>query len=69
MVLTLEDEGVGITPETEDKLFKPFFTTKAQGTGLGLAICRRIIEAHRGQIRITARQEGGACAEIILPKG
>ena len=69
VVLTLEDEGVGITPETEDKLFKPFFTTKAQGTGLGLAICRRIIEAHRGQIRITARQEGGACAEIILPKG
>src|SRR5271166_6247286 len=44
------DSGQGISPEVQNQLFRPFFTTKAQGTGLGLASSRAIIEAHEGKI-------------------
>jgi two-component system sensor histidine kinase DctS len=44
------DSGPGIPEGTQNRLFKPFFTTKPQGTGLGLASCHSIIEAHEGQI-------------------
>ena len=50
--VTLKDNGCGMTPEAERKLFHPFFTTKTYGTGLGLLICRRIMEAHGGTIEV-----------------
>jgi PAS domain S-box-containing protein len=58
------DDGPGFPPDTEARVFKPFFTTRARGTGLGLSICRRIMEAHGGAIHALNRREGGA--EIIL---
>jgi two-component system, NtrC family, sensor histidine kinase HydH len=48
--LSIHDTGSGIPSEARDKVFQPFFTTKAMGTGLGLAVVRRIIEGHGGSI-------------------
>lgn len=70
-VLTLHDNGPGISADHRDKIFEPFYTTKSTGTGLGLAICQRIIEAHGGTIcENSDASEGpssGASFEIRLP--
>jgi signal transduction histidine kinase len=62
-----EDNGSGIKPEVFDKLFQPFFTTKAKGVGLGLAIAQKIINAHGGEVKAyQSRELGGACFEVSL---
>lgn len=61
------DNGPGIPPDVRDKLFRPFFTTKARGTGLGLSIARRLLEAHRGTIEVTCPDSGGTAVTITLP--
>jgi two-component system sensor histidine kinase HydH len=62
-----EDSGNGIEPEVTDKLFQPFFTTKAKGVGLGLAIAQKIINAHGGEVRAyRSLKLGGACFEVRL---
>src|SRR5262249_30397206 len=50
----LRDNGGGIEPEKLDRIFNPFFTTKAQGTGLGMAISKKIVEAHQGTIAVAS---------------
>ncbi|NUM87620.1 MAG: hypothetical protein HUU37_00310 [Bdellovibrionales bacterium] len=52
VTLTVEDNGVGMTPEMIDKIFIPFFTASPQGTGLGLSICQKIAEAHGGRMEV-----------------
>lgn len=64
--LTVEDTGGGIPPEILDRIFNPFFTTRASGTGLGLAIVHRIVEAHEGSITAGNRPGGGARMEICI---
>ncbi len=64
---TIEDNGPGIAPEHLDKLFTPFFTTKAKGTGLGLVITRDIIQAHGGRIGAKNRKRGGAVFSFWIP--
>ena len=61
------DNGSGIDPEDQERLFEPFFTTRAQGTGLGLAIVKRMVEQHHGRIEIRANEGDGTCASIVLP--
>lgn len=58
VVLVIEDEGSGISPEVLDKLGTPFFTTKEQGTGLGMAISYGIIARHKGKIDISSSPTG-----------
>lgn len=65
--LTIEDDGLGLTDEAKEKLFTPFFTTKAGGTGLGLIIVRKIVEAHRGTFTLKDAPKGGARAIVELP--
>jgi signal transduction histidine kinase len=57
----------GIPVELRDKIFTPFFTTKARGSGLGLPTAKRLIEAHRGQISIACPAGGGTTVTIQLP--
>ncbi|MCC6139768.1 MAG: HAMP domain-containing protein [Nitrospira sp.] len=66
-VVSVADEGVGITPEDQEKLFVPYFTRKKTGTGLGLAIVRRIITDHDGQIQAGNNQPKGAVFTFDLP--
>ena len=61
---TFIDSGVGMTKEVMDKIWTPFFTTKAKGMGLGLAICRRIIDAHQGKVSVESRIDGGTTFTI-----
>jgi len=63
----LSDTGKGIDTAVMEKLFQPFFTTKAKGTGLGLAISKRLVEDHGGKISIEQNSAGGATFIITLP--
>ncbi|MEO7274899.1 MAG: ATP-binding protein [Vicinamibacterales bacterium] len=61
------DNGPGIPPETVDRIFSPFFTTKPQGSGLGLAIVRKIVDAHDGRIDVSVGPYGGTTFRVTLP--
>jgi signal transduction histidine kinase len=61
------DDGPGIERAALPRLFRPFFTTKANGTGLGLAVVQKIIVQHGGQVEVRNRAEGGAAFIITLP--
>jgi C4-dicarboxylate-specific signal transduction histidine kinase len=63
----VSDSGRGIAAEHFDRLFEPYFTTKADGTGMGLAICRSTIEAHGGRIWAENNLGGGATFQFVLP--
>lgn len=65
--ITIQDDGIGITPENLKRLFDTFFTTKPNGTGLGLPITRRIVEEHRGSITVTSEPHHGTLFTIRLP--
>jgi two-component system nitrogen regulation sensor histidine kinase NtrY len=66
-VVTVADEGPGILPEDQERLFLPYFTRKKTGTGLGLAIVRRIITDHEGQIQAGNNHPKGAIFTLDLP--
>jgi signal transduction histidine kinase len=65
--ITITDTGIGMTPETQQRLFEGFLTTKTTGTGLGLAIVRKIIDAHHGRIEVDSAPDQGATFRIFLP--
>ncbi len=68
LVTTVKDSGKGLPADVDvSKLFDPYVTTRKKGTGLGLAIVRRVVDEHGGQIRLSRREEGGTCVEIIFP--
>jgi len=64
--VTVCDAGPGIPTEALQKIFTPFFTTKARGTGLGLPTAKRIVEAHGGSIVVRCPPEGGTTVELEL---
>ncbi len=66
--IQIMDTGIGIPPENLDKVFLPFFTTKAGGSGLGLAISKKIIEAHGGTIEFESMKGIGTWVTITLPR-
>ena len=67
VIVEVRDDGPGISAETAERVFNPFFTTKPQGTGLGLAIVRKVVDAHDGHIDLTTPPEGGTCFRVTLP--
>ena len=66
ILVQFKDSGPGIPEEALDRIFNPFFTTKAEGTGLGLAITHRIIQNHGGKISVANAPEGGAVFTLCL---
>lgn len=69
IILVVQDNGIGIKPEDEKKIFEFFYTTKPKGSGLGLALVQRTVEDHRGRIRVEPMHERGARFVINLPRG
>jgi two-component system, NtrC family, nitrogen regulation sensor histidine kinase GlnL len=67
LLVELSDEGSGIPPEVQQKLFTPFFTTKPQGSGLGLAISHKIIEEHGGRLVMKSLVGQGTTVRVYLP--
>jgi nitrogen-specific signal transduction histidine kinase len=66
-VVEIVDRGPGISPEEQEQLFNPFFTTKDRGTGLGLPISQRIVEEHGGAIEVQTRLGEGSTFRVLLP--
>ncbi|MFH1778247.1 MAG: ATP-binding protein [Candidatus Omnitrophota bacterium] len=64
----ISDTGHGISPESLDKLFNPFFTTKSKGTGLGLVIIKEIVESNGGYVDVTSRLGEGTTFILNFPK-
>jgi len=67
-VIEVEDRGPGISPADLQKIFIPFFTTKAKGHGVGLALAYRIVTQHGGTLTAANSSAGGAIFTIILPQ-
>lgn len=65
----VEDDGPGIPDAHLDSVFTPFFTTKDKGSGLGLATVMKVVDAHRGSIKLTRPAKGGARFELRIPMG
>ena len=65
--VAVEDSGPGITPEEQERIFRPFWTRDGTGTGLGLAIAREHAELLGGTLDATLRDGGGLRFELYLP--
>ena len=67
VVITVQDEGVGMAPEEQAGLFQPFRGTFAKGSGLGLAIVHRIVTDYEGEIQVSSRPGAGTTVSVCLP--
>jgi two-component system NtrC family sensor kinase len=65
--IDITDTGPGIPPQILEKIFTPFYTTKAQGTGLGLPICRKLVHLHNGDIHVASDYDKGTVFTVELP--
>ena len=65
--ISVSDNGPGVPDNVVDRVFRPFFTTKAQGTGLGLALVQKIIVTHNGRVTVINDDGGGARFIVTLP--
>jgi len=69
LYIKVKDEGVGIPEDKVEKLFTPYFSTKATGTGLGLAYIRKIMQAHEGTAKLLWSEQGkGTTMALLLPR-
>jgi signal transduction histidine kinase len=67
VVIAMTDTGMGMDQEALERVFEPYFSTKARGTGLGLPIAKRNVELSGGSIAITSRRDEGTTVEVRLP--
>jgi signal transduction histidine kinase len=67
--VVVEDTGVGIPAEERERIFEPYFTTKASGLGLGLVLTKKIVDAHGGEIFVDSTPGKGTRIEVALPGG
>jgi signal transduction histidine kinase len=67
ITLTVSDTGTGIPADVIDRIFEPYFTTKADGTGLGLAMAYKVVKEHGGDIYVQSEVGKGTCFRITLP--
>src|SRR5579864_4836982 len=67
VVVTVKDSGPGLAPDSLERIFDPFYSTKSGGLGMGLSICRSIIEAHGGRLWSSANAPHGAVFQFTVP--
>ena len=74
MLVTVSDNGIGIAPENQERIFERFYRTDASrnsaqgGSGIGLSIVKKIIEDHGGYVWATAKEGEGTCMHFVLRK-
>jgi len=64
----VQDSGVGFPSQGVERLFEPFYSTKANGMGIGLFVSRSIIDSHQGRLWATPNDDGGACFAFSIPR-
>jgi signal transduction histidine kinase len=69
VLLSVKDAGIGFDPQTADRLFETFYTTKNDGMGVGLSVSRSIIESHQGRLWATLNDGPGATFSFSIPRG
>ena len=69
VLVAVQDSGPGLKPESSDRLFDAFYTTKPGGMGMGLSICRSIVEGHGGRIWASRNAGPGATVQFTVPVG
>jgi signal transduction histidine kinase len=69
VLISIKDTGVGIPTEDLEKIWSPLHTTKAKGVGLGLPVCKRLVEAHDGNIIVESKVGEGSTFTVKLPLG
>jgi len=69
VALTVEDNGIGMRPETLARLFQPFYTEREGGSGIGTVIIKRVFEAHGGDVEVTSSPGVGTRFTVSLPRG
>ncbi|CAB3809295.1 Adaptive-response sensory-kinase SasA [Paraburkholderia ultramafica] len=67
VLVAVSDSGPGFAPDSAERIFAPFYTTKSAGLGMGLSICRSIIEAHGGRLWASANEPRGATFQFTVP--
>lgn len=67
VVIEISDTGMGISPESLQKVFEPFYTTRFNATGLGLAISYSIVEQHKGELSVSSTEGSGTTVRMRLP--
>lgn len=67
LIVSIQDNGLGMDRETLENIFIPFYTSKSYGTGLGMPIAKKIIEGHKGKIVIDSKLGRGTKVEVYLP--
>ncbi len=65
--ISIRDQGKGISPDLQDKIFDPYFTTRKEGQGLGLSICHSVINNHNGYITVDSKPGEGTVFHLYLP--
>jgi two-component system, NtrC family, nitrogen regulation sensor histidine kinase NtrY len=67
VAISVQDDGPGMSPQVQDDVMKPYFTTKAEGTGLGLAIVERVVHEHQGELSFQTQSDQGTVVTVWLP--
>jgi len=67
VLISVQDTGTGIDPESATRIFDAFYTTKPHGIGLGLSICRSIVESHGGRLTASPISQFGSMFQVWLP--
>ncbi len=67
VVIEVKDEGMGISPDSIDRIFDPFYTSKDNGTGLGLSLVHQIVASHNGRVEVESVSQEGSTFRLIFP--
>ena len=65
--IDIQDSGMGIPAELQEKIFEPFFTTKEQGTGLGLSTVYQLLQRSGGRIEVRSEPHRGSTFTLLFP--
>lgn len=68
LIIAIEDTGVGIKQEDQQRIFEDFFTSKQHGTGIGLSVCKRILDEAGAEINFTSKEGIGTTFKIVFPE-